>query len=313
MDPLRYLAESDGFFTRAQARDLGYTDLAVRQLVRRGLWKRIRRGYYTFADIWNALSPEGRHLARAHAVAHSLGDAVALSGVSGLIAHGVATWGMPLDRVHVTRLDRGAGRAEGDVVHHEGLCVEEEVLEVNGRRVLSPQRCAIEAGSRSTPEAALVSFDSLLHLRMCNHEQLISQFRLMSSWPFTRRLHVPVRMADGAAESAGETRGRWLFWLTGLPAPILQYAIHDANGRLVGRCDWGWPQHGLVGEFDGRLKYGRLLAPTQHAGEVVFAEKRREDLIREITGAAMVRLVWDDFERPRVTRARIEALMRRAG
>jgi hypothetical protein len=313
MDPLRYLVETEGFFTRAQARDLGYGDATVTQLVRGGVWKRIRRGYYTFVDHWVGLSPESRHLARAHAVAHSLGHAVALSGVSGLIEHGVATWGMPLGRVHVTRLDGAAGRSEGDVVHHEGFCLDSDVLEIEGHRVLSPQRCAIEAGSRATSEAALVSFDSLLHLRMCDHDELFRQFQLMSSWPFTRRLHIPVRMADAAAESVGESRARWLFWATGLPAPILQYDVRDAEGRLVGRCDWGWPEHGLLGEFDGKVKYGRVLGPDQDPGDVVFAEKRREDLIREVSGCAMVRLVWDDLDRPRVTRARIEALLRRAG
>ena len=40
----------------------------------------------------------------------------------------------------------------------------------------------------------------------------------------------------------------------------------------------------MFGEFDGRVKYGRLLKPGQDPGEVVFAEKRREDLIRGVTG-----------------------------
>ena len=313
MDPLRYLVDTEGFFTRGQARELGYTDKLVTQMVRGRIWRRLRRGYYTFVDVWDRLTPEARHLALAHAVMHSLGPAVALSGVSGLLEHGVDTWGMSLERVHVTRLDDGPGRTEGDVVHHEGLCVADDLVDIRGRPVVSARRCAIEAGSRATPEAALVSFDSLLHRRLCTHDELMAQFERMAHWPFTRKLHIVVRMARGDAASPGESRGRWLFWLGGLPAPILQFEVRDAEGRVVATCDWGWPNDGLLGEFDGKIKYGRLLRPGQEPGEVVFAEKRREDLIREITGCVMVRLVWEDLDRPRVTLARVARLLRRTG
>jgi hypothetical protein len=313
MDPLRYRAETQDFFTRANARDLGYHDKAVAQMMRMRIWHRIRRGYYTYADIWKGLTPEGRHLARAHAVLDSLGDNVVLSGVSGLLEHGVAPWDVPLDRVHVTRLDGSAGRTEGDVVHHEGFCLDSDIVILRDRPVLAAARCAIEACSRTSPESALVSFDSLLHLGKCSHDDLASQFRTMSSWPFTRRLTIPVLMADEKAESPGESRGRWLFWTAGLPAPLLQFEVRDSSGELIGICDWGWPDHGLLGEFDGRSKYGRLLRPGQAPGEVVFAEKRREDRLREVTGCAMIRLVWDDYSRPQATIRRIEALMRRVG
>ena len=36
-------------------------------------WHRIRRGYYTYADIWADLDEVGRHRVRSLAVAHSLG------------------------------------------------------------------------------------------------------------------------------------------------------------------------------------------------------------------------------------------------
>ena len=68
-----------------------------------------------------------------------------------------------------------------------------------------------------------------------------------------------------------------------------QYQVYDSEHRLVATTDWCWPDEGLFGEFDGAIKYGRLLLPGQDAGEVVFAEKQREDLVREITGFGMVR------------------------
>ena len=313
MDPVRILAESNGFFTRAEARDIGYDDKAVASLIRNGVWHRFRRGFYTFTDLWTPLDGVGRHRVRSHAVLRSLGPAVALSHISGAVEHGLSTWGLPLDRVHVTRLDGGAGRVEGDVMHHEGFCLDDDVIEVDGHRVLVPERCAIETASRVDNEVALVLFDSLLHHELSTYDELQARFELMQFWPRTRQLHIPVRMADGAAESPGESRGRWLCWKAGLPQPQLQYHVFDARGVLFARCDWAWPDHGTLGEFDGRVKYGRALLPGQDPGEVVFAEKQREDLIREITGCRMVRVIWSDYDRPRVTAARIERQLKLVG
>lgn len=313
MDELRILVELNGFFTRAEARELGYDDRAVSQAVRAGIWHRIRRGYYSFVDIWLELDDVQRHRVRSHAVLRSLGGNVALSHVSGVIEHGIATWGLDLSRVHVTRLDGGAGRVEGDVVHHEGVCVDADVLEVPAGRVLTPARCVLEAGSRVGGERALVMTDSLLHLGLCDGDQLGASFRRLEHWPWMRRMHIPVRMADGGAASPGESRGRWLFRMHRLPRPETQFEVYDANGGLVGTTDWCWLQHGLFGEFDGAIKYGRVLKPGQDVGAVVFAEKQREDLLREITGFGMVRLIWSDYDRPKVTAQRIQRLLRRAG
>ena len=78
-----------------------------------------------------------------------------------------------------------------------------------------------------------------------------------------------------------------------LPPPVLQWEV-PARRRL-GRTDFGWPELRTVGEFDGRIKYGRLLRPGQEPGDVVFAEKRREDAIRD-AGFRVVRWVWADLD-----------------
>ena len=307
MDALRSLAQSQGFFTRAQTRDLGYDDRGVTRAVRVGVWLRIRRGYYVFAEKWSGLDDLGRHLVRSHAVLHSLGDEVALSHVSGVVQHGIAIWDMDLSRVHVTRLDGAPGRIEPDVVHHVGRCVEGDVVNVGGHRVLAADRCVLEAGSRVGGERALIMLDSGLHLEKFCAQLLERRFQQMARWPYLRSMHIPVRLADGRAGSAGETRGMFFFWSHHIPAPQPQFEVYDHGGELVGTTDWGWPDHGVLGEFDGRVKYGRLLKPGQEPGDVVFAEKQREDRLRDVSGHQMIRIVWDDYARPRVLEARIRA------
>ena len=313
MDPLRYLAETTGFFTRGQAREAGHSDRDIAAAVHHRTWFRFRHGYYTFPDLWAELDDVGRHRVLCAAVLDSMGPGVALSHTSALVAHGVATWGLPLDKVHVTRLDGGAGRVEAGVVHHKGRWLRDDVVELNGQRVMVPDRAAIEAASRANNEVALCVFDSLLNLELCDRDQLTRRFETMQRWPFVQHLHVSVRMADGRPQSVGETRGRWLFRATGIPAPVLQFEVYDADGTLVGTCDYGWPEHEALGEFDGQVKYGRLLEPGQEPGEVVFAEKQREDLLREITGYRMIRLIWTDYDRPSLTARRLQRVLRIAG
>jgi hypothetical protein len=76
MDPLSLIAESDGFFTRQHALSAGYDDREIAAMVRSKQWVRFRRGYYAMAHTWAELDERGRHLIRARAVLHSLGEAV---------------------------------------------------------------------------------------------------------------------------------------------------------------------------------------------------------------------------------------------
>lgn len=74
----------------------------------------------------------------------------------------------------------------------------------------------------------------------------------------------------------------------------LQFEIRGEGGLLVARTDFGWEERRLVGEFDGRIKYGRLLEPGQEPGDAVFEEKRREDAVRA-EGWGVTRWVWADL------------------
>jgi hypothetical protein len=88
--------------------------------------------------------------------------------------------------------------------------------------------------------------------------------------------------------------------------------VYDERGVLVGVTDMVWEEHRLLGEFDGRVKYGRLLRPGEEPGDAVFREKRREDELRRLTDFSMVRLTWADLYRGAETAARIRRLMLRA-
>lgn len=308
-DPLRAIAAQDGFFTTRQAKEAGYADREITRMVRANAWTRIRRGTYVFSDTWATSDDVVRHRVRSSAVLRALGDAVALSHVSGVVRHDIDVWGLDLTRVHVTRLDGGAGRVEGDVVHHEGFWMDDDVVDVVGQRVLTAQRCVLEAGSRTGNEKALCLMESGLRARAFGRAELDVAYAVMRHWPFARHLEVPLKILSERSGSVGESRGNWLFYRVGLPRPEAQFEVRRSDGSIAGITDWWWPEQRTFGEFDGKVKYGRLLKPGQDPGDAVFEEKRREDELRELTGAKMIRLLWSDYADPATTRARLQRVL----
>ena len=100
-----------------------------------------------------------------------------------------------------------------------------------------------------------------------------------------------------------------LFDRLGLPRPTLQREV-VLDGGVVARADFAWEEQGVLGEFDGRIKYGRLLRPGQDPGDAVFSEKRREDELRD-AGWGVVRWVRDDLQKPDRLGARVWRALQR--
>jgi hypothetical protein len=312
-DPLRIISEAEGVFLRREALECGYSDKAIRARLRAREWHRVRHGAYCFRDQIEPLYPEQRHLLLARAVLRTTPGPIALSHTTALLAHGVAVWGAPLHRVHVTRLDDGAARLERDVVHHVGqVRADEEVDHVDGMPVVGVARAVIEAASILGTESALVSADSSLHKALCTPEELHARFAACHHWPGSQKIHIVLNRMDGRHESPGETRSAYLFWRQGLPQPEPQWEIYDHHGILVACVDFAWPWLGVFGEFDGAVKYGKLLKPGQSPEDAVIAEKDRENLVRELTGWLCGRLVNSDLAAPGRTAERFRRLFRQA-
>lgn len=302
-------AEADaGFFTRAAALAAGHSDNSIERAVRSREWTRIRPGAYAVTSVWESLSGLQRHEIATRAVLTKLGPRVALSHVSAAVVHGLDLWRPDLGTVHVTRLDGGAGRTESGIQHHEGLLVDGDTLAGPYGRTVTPVRAAVETAHQHSTEQGVVVLDSLLRSGAASSEELAEALALLGTWPSARHVQVAGRLADGRAASVGESRSRYCFFAQGLPAPVLQFAVHD-GADLVGICDFAWPEHRLLGEFDGRTKYERHLRPGETPSDAVVREKIREDRLREVTGWGMVRLTWADLDHPRTTADRLRRML----
>lgn len=310
MDIAIELARQTGVVLRREAIEFGLTDRDLRYAVRHHRLVRIRQGAYTLPELWEGAFPEERHLIRCESVRRTLRGEVAFTHASALVIQGVAVWGVDLTKVHVTRLDGAVGRTEHGVVHHVGRFDRSTALQVGAFLTSHPAAAVIETSTLTGVEGGLVAADSALNKGLTTAADLRDCFVERMRWPNSRSTRLVVAMADGRAESPGETRMRVLCWTQHLPAPDLQIEIHDASGKAFARTDFGWERHGVLGEFDGRQKYGRLLKPGQKIEDVIIREKMREDKIREITGSRFIRYIWADLSTPAATAMRTRQLLR---
>ncbi|WP_244929728.1 hypothetical protein [Nocardioides sp. W7] len=287
----------------------GWNDRAIRRRLADRSWVKLRHGAYLPTPIWDQLDESGRHGLLARAVQLQASTEVVLSHVSGLPEYDAPTWGLDLSEVHVTRKDDRTGRREAGVCQHCGTIEEGDVVTRNGVEVMSATRLALEVTTIASVEASLCVVNYLLHAGATTPEALARRNEKMTHWPHTLSTDLVLRLADPRIESVGESRSFHLCFRYRLPMPKSQYEVRDESGQLLGRVDFAWPEHKVFLEFDGKVKYEKLLKPGERASDVVIREKRREELICRRTGWRCIRITWADLEDPERTAAAIRSLL----
>ena len=178
-----------------------------------------------------------------------------------------------------------------------------EVVTVHGAPVTDLARTAVDVARSRDLAHGVVTADAAL-ARGVERAELERVLAACARWPGVTAARTAVAFADGRAESALESVSRVRFHEHGLLAPELQVVLHDSDG-VIGRVDHYWAAFRVVGEADGALKY---LRP-----EDLFAEKRREDRLRD-AGWQVVRWTWDEaLLRPAVVMGRVRRAFVRGG
>lgn len=288
----------------------GWNDRAIAMMRKSGEWARIRPGAYVLASTWKQLDAAGRHKLKARAVVLQSKTELVLSHSSAMPFYAGPTWGLNLDWVHGTRTDGKCGRREAGVNQHCGRIEEGEVVTRDGLSVMSATRVGLEVTTVASTEAALVAVNHLLHHGFTSVEAMRRRYeRGFQFWKGTLSTDLVLRLADAAVESVGESRFFYFCYAAGLPAPIPQYVIRTGAGDFVARVDFAWPELGVFVEFDGMVKYAALLKPGQSASDVVVKEKRREELVVELTGWRCIRVTWADLENPEALLIRVRKIL----
>jgi predicted transcriptional regulator of viral defense system len=283
-----------GVFTVADARRTGHRTDEIRTAVSSGSWHRLRRGVYVEAGRWATAAGDARerHLLAAAAALAVLGRGPVLSHASAARFHRLVLPRRLDETVRLTHADqwrsgRGYRAAAADLPPVD-------LLTADPLPVTRVARTLVDCAREWSLTDAVVAIDAAIQRKQVRRSELIEAVLRQSHWLRIGQAGRALSLADGRAESPLETRGRLALRDAGLPLPELQVELHGPRG-FVARVDAWFDDPGIAVEFDGLVKYTDPYQGRTPA-EVLWDEKRREDVIRDLD-VPVVRVVQEDLPR----------------
>ncbi|WP_130411883.1 hypothetical protein [Xylanimonas ulmi] len=204
---------------------------------------------------------------------------------------------------HLRQQSKPGGQRAGDVVRHVGL--PESYGVIDGLPVTSLEQTVLDCALTMPPLDALVIADAALAhgLRLEATRDLLARVRKPNG---KARAALVLDLAGGGSQSAWETWLRYLAARLGLPRPVLQFPVRTHLG--VYRVDLAWPEHPVLAEFDGQVKYTDGAFGQDYSGRrALVEEKRREDAIAEALGVRPIRFMAADARDPDAVARRLLA------
>ncbi|OYO11111.1 putative AbiEi antitoxin of type IV toxin-antitoxin system [Propionibacteriaceae bacterium ES.041] len=274
--------------TTAELLKSGIDHPGIRKLVTSGDLQRVRRGVYLRGPDQQLVAEE-QHRALIRAVLCDRPDAV-LSHVSAAVVHGLPVPLRSLGRVHLIRRAKHPGGKRFNHSYLHRVVQEIPTCVIAGLVVTDLATTVLDLIRVLDPADAVAVADRALAKKL-QRQVLLDRVAAEAGRRGNAQARQVLRFADPLAESPGESWARWAFHRAGLPAPRLQVEFFDDAGNFVARPDFDWPDLGVSAEFDGEVKYGRLLGPGQDVASVIRAEKDREERFRRASGRWLVRVV----------------------
>ncbi|WP_431838380.1 type IV toxin-antitoxin system AbiEi family antitoxin domain-containing protein [Cellulomonas sp. Y8] len=277
--------------TADDARASGLAGEDLRRAARAGSLVRVRHGAYVPAEAWTSADGGERHRLLVLAAARRMSAPVFSHESAAAVWRMPLLGGWPSDLHLVLPISGGAPSTRG-VRRHRVATLPDRCV-VDGVTLTTVGCTVVDLARVGSFARGLVLADDALRRHGVQREHLAQLVAAAGSGRGVRAGRRVVDEADAAAESPGESLSRARIIELGLPTPGLQRDVRDGRG-LVGRVDFLWEDLGVVGEFDGRLKY-RAGAIDERAAveDRVWMEKRREDRLRA-TGLRVVRWTWRD-------------------
>lgn len=210
--------------------------------------------------------------------------------------------GLPLLDADVSRIHVDHTEPLGNTRRHPTVTVHtypgpDLVTEHRGLLTVEPNTAVGTALLSSLPSGVMAA-DAALHRELVTPESLRAAVERHTRTPGVARARRVVELADGRAESPGESRLRLILLDLGFRA-VPQFVVRE-GGRVVARVDFYLPELGVVLEFDGLLKYRATSRdPAGKSSDVVIAERTRERRIRRL-GYGVGRVTWKELGDPRV-------------
>jgi hypothetical protein len=285
-------------FTQRQAVDCGVSREVLRRMVRTGLLRRVLRGVYVDAAADDGL------LMRACAVSLVIPDTAVVTDRTAAWLHGVDAL-RPGDHVVPPPVEvfqqpghtrvRTAATSGG-----ERTLLPRDVELVHDVRVTTPLRTALDLGRLARRDHAIAALDALLRLGRFDRPALLLEIARFRGQRGVVQLRALAPIADGRAESPGESvlRLRWLD--TGLPRPEPQVEVR-LNGLLRARLDLAVAELRFAVEYDG-WDWHSSAAQRAH-------DRERRTWLRANGWTVLVLTKREVFDHPHLAAERIRAAL----
>ena len=255
-------------FTRAQANAAGISRHTLDRLTAAGILRKPIRGVFVATELGESLSLRAECL---RLVAPT--DAVIVDRHAGWL-HGATMVLRPNEHLELLPLTvflpGGRGRLRNPLTDSgERTFGRGDVVEVEGLRVTSPLRTACDLGRVRWPDSAIAALDAMLRLGVFTKEELLAEVKRFRGMRWVTTLRAIAPLADGRAESPGESVLRLRCIECGLKVePQVEVWV---GGLLVARLDLASVELLLAVEYDGAEWH---TSPEQQAHD----EERRTDL-----------------------------------
>ena len=163
----------------------------------------------------------------------------------------------------------------------------------------SPARTCVDLARLRPLADALAAADAAIRMGRVSLRDLDRMLNACGDLRGAAKARAGLSHASATRESPLESASWAYFVRYGVPLPQMQVTISDSRGQPIARVDFWWESARLVGECDGRVKYGDRDAP--------YAEKRREDALRA-DGNDVIRWGAVDLHGPHLARHICERL-----
>ncbi len=231
---------------------------------------------------------------RAAAALLTLGPHAVLCGPTAVLLHGCTATAST--DVHVLVPYRCKPRNRPGLVVHHSCFYAEQVVELDGLRVLALPHVVADLLCTAEPADALAIADDVLRAAEPRSDELrtavAQRLRARPDPRGTVRGAGLWDLASPRAESPPESWVRMLLIERGFPLPEVNFVVRTVGGRELYRLDLAWPALRVALEYDGH---------AVHAGREEQDAAREDDLRRR--GWTVVRARADDLADPtRLTR-----------
>jgi hypothetical protein len=243
-----------------------------------------------FRGVRAAGPPPGTALELSRSYAERMAPTHVISHHTAALLHGLPLPGWLADdpRIHVTVPAGTRAPQMTGVVGHE---LRHELLQpdfVDGIPVTSPLQTWIDLGT-VLPLVSLVAIAD--HLCGGDRPNFVPDDLRRALLPLSgrrgvKRLREAANLARARVESPKETETRLLLVDAGLPEPVVNYVITDAEGTFIARVDLAWLRHRACVEYEGD---GHRTDRAQFRKDIT----RRERL--EDHGWRVIRVTDDDL------------------